>query len=158
MDDKLKKYYKWYETTYGEVVGLTELEKKADKEQLGWLKKAAPAFSYKYSSIWRHEVLDTLKYYAIPKKTEYICSIFKISRTGNSSYIARSNEKGADKVQFHTTYAFLYSSVDEAGNLKHEFVSACPTFSSADGEYRHRFISLSQYLDVRKQYATIFDK
>src|SRR5271165_121377 len=142
-DEKIQKYYKWYENTYGKIIGLPALKEKKIK----WLDTAINNFSYRFSSIWRHEVLNTMKYYAIPKKTEYICSVFKISRLGTSSY------KYTKGVQFHTTYAFLYSWIDEKNKIIHDYVAVCPTFSSADGEYRHRFITYNQFSDVYEKYV-----
>jgi hypothetical protein len=147
----IQEYYNWYEREYANVIGLGNLVKKADSEQIVGLKKLVKSFNYKYSSIWRHEVLSTLKYYIIPKKTDYICTVFKIIRKGESSFKPRKD------VEFQTIYAFLYTSYTKK-NVTHEFISSCPTFTSADGEYRHRFITLRQYLDMYQEYQKeVFD-
>jgi hypothetical protein len=144
-DKKIQKYYQWYEQEYGKVIHLDDLSKQADKRQLIWLKEAVEHFEYRLSSIWRHEVLTTMKYYVIPNKTDYICTIFKLNRF-----------RSATQSNVQTTCAFLYSSV-RAGKIIHEFVSACPTFTSADGEYRHRFITLEQYLDIYNKNKSVFE-
>lgn len=151
MDDKLRKYYKWYEDTYGSIINLKKIEDKADLDQNKWLKKAVQNFSYKYSSIWRHEILSSMRYYLFPKKTEYICTSFKITRTGESSLFKARN------IQYKTIYALLYTSVQDS-KFKFEFVSTCPTFKSADGEYRHRFITVDQVLQTRQNNLEEFEE
>lgn len=150
MDESIKKYYSWQEEEFKKVINVKQLYVKAEELKLSWLQEAL--FDPRWSSIWRHEVLGTLKYYVIPKKTEYICTWFRISRSGSTSYRAIKN------VQFHTIYAFMYSYDDPIKGLQHEFACACPTFISADGEYRHRFMSIQQYLDMREVHAYLLDK
>lgn len=150
MDESIKKYYSWQEEEFKKVINVKQLYVKAEELKLAWLQEAP--FDPRWSSIWRHEVLSTLKYYVIPKKTEYICTWFRITRSGLTSYRAIKN------VQFHTIYAFMYSYDDPIKGLQHEFACACPTFISADGEYRHRFLSIRQYLDMRKAHASLLDK
>lgn len=122
-DKKLVKYHRWYENEYARIINLESIGTNQPK----WVSESTSKFSYRFSSIWRHEVMTILKYYVVPRKLEYVCTIFKISHGINQ-----------------TTYAFLYSSVGK--DIHHEFVSICPTFTSADGEYRHRFISVVQFL------------
>lgn len=162
-DDILKEYYRWYEKTYAKVIGLNDFKKRADNLQINWLSESINEFKYEYSSIWRHEVLTNMRFYLYPKKTEYICTSFKITRKAETSIFKAKN------IQYHSIYAILYTSVsfdDSSDGLsseknnkkskksenvgkpvfKHEFVTVCPTFKSADGEYRHRFISCAQLL------------
>jgi hypothetical protein len=146
MEAKLKDYYEWYEKEYAKIINLQGAIDYADKGQIVWLKKALQQFQYRFSSIWRHEILSTMKYYVAPKKTEYICTFFKLIRP-----------KGTR--EFHTTYGFLYSYWDaKKKKLEHEFVCACPTFKSADGEYRHRFMRLEQLQQTRKEYLEAFEE
>jgi hypothetical protein len=149
MDPAIISYYKWYESQYGEVINLNRLKEKADKDQIIWLKKITENFKFPFSSIWRHEVLNNMRYYLFPKKTEQICSSFHIIRMGKSSITT------IKEVQFNTIYAMLYSSYNK--ELEFDFVSACPTFRSADGEYRHRFITYQQFLEVYQERTDAFN-
>src|ERR1700678_105498 len=152
MNDKLEKYYKWYEEQYASIINLKKLDDKADSIQNNWLKTAVQNFKYGYSSIWRHEVLSTMRYYILPKKIEYICTSFKIIRIGSSSIVKN------DDMQYHTIHAILYTSLNKQTNkLKFEFVSTSPTFKSSDGEYRHRFITFDQLLRIKSVYINVFD-
>ena len=60
---------------------------------------------------------------------EYICSVFKMSKNTTSAI-----------------YAMLYSTL-ENGQIVHKFVCYGPTFTSQDGEYRHRFLPYELFLD-----------
>lgn len=60
-----------------------------------------------------------------PKKTQYICSVFKA-------------ERGKQSVN----YAYLYSYI-EGNKVIHDYVCFSPTFMSCDGEYRYRFKKFS---------------
>lgn len=126
-----EKYYKWYESEYSKCIGLDTLVERYPNLKL---KDAVAGFEYGYSSIWRHECLANMKYFAGVRKVEYIPSIFSIVR------------KGA-KATYRTIYAFVYSYVD-GSNIKHEYIACCPTFKSMDGEYRHRFITITQFEDT----------
>ena len=100
----MDKYYRWYEKQYAEVIHLPEFKRRVEKDGPKWLNGSLKKFVVRYSSIWRHEVLDNLKYHITPKKTEQITTVFKMDRT-------RSMGKNRS-VEFHTTFAFLYSSID----------------------------------------------
>lgn len=152
MDDKLKNYYRWYESTYALDINLKKLEDKADEDQNKWLKRSVQHFQFNYSSIWRYEVLNSMRYYLFPRKTEYICTSFKITRDSKSSIISTS----LDNIQYNTIYAMLYTYIDN-DKIKFEFMSACPTFKSADGEYRHRFITVEQMFRTRNNNLAEFE-
>jgi|GEM_PF-6499815 len=151
MEDKIKNYYRWYETTYASIINLKRLEDYSNQKQITWLKEAVKNFKFPYSSIWRHEILSNMRYYITPKKTEYICSSFKITRKGESS-IAKAKD-----IQFRAIYSLLYSSF-ENDKINFEFVTSCPTYKSADGEYRHRFIKVEQMLAVHRKHISIFNE
>jgi hypothetical protein len=144
----MDKYLRWYEKQYGDVIGLSDFTKRTS----GWLEKSMKNFVFKYSSVWRHEVLDNLKYNITPKKVEQICTVFKIDR---------SQSMGKDRtVEFHTSFAFLYSHADDSrsgakGAFEHDYVCMGPTFQSSDGEYRYRFISFKQFQHVMKQFEKL---
>ncbi len=146
----IAKYYTWLKTEYIKLINIDKLAKKADLDKNVWLKKSVNNFGVAYSSIWRHENLGTMKHYLFPKKTEYICTSFKIFRTGESSVSQMKN------VYHNCIYAIMYSYMDN-NKLSFEFVSACPTFKSADGEYRHRFITVNQLCEGVKKNPKIWD-
>lgn len=151
VPDVMQKYYEYYINEYKKIIGLQGLLNHADKYP--WLREAVKNFKSMYSSIWRHEGLSILKYYIIPQKTRYICSLFKISRLGSTSLIEHPI---ADQVQYHTTYAFMYSSVNpETNELLHEFIVDGYTLISADGEYRPGFIMLEQFLNSLNAYKDV---
>ena len=138
----MDKYLRWYEKQYSEVIGLPEFTKRTS----GWLKKSMENFVFQWSSIWRHEILDNLKYHLTPRKVEQICTVFKIDR---------SKSMGKDRtVEFHTSFAFLYSHL-EGSKFVHDYVCLGPTFQSADGEYRYRFISFRQFQYRMKQFEKL---
>ena len=153
MDEKLKKYYKWYEETYSKIINLNKLENKIDDMQDKILKTSLKKFEYGVSSIWRHEVLSYIRYYAQIKDTEYICISFKISRVGDSSILK-------NKMNYYSTiYAIMYATYDEKNNkIIFEYVSSCPTFNSADGEYRHRFLKLDQIFNIYNENKEFFNE
>lgn len=146
MDRKIEEYYGWYEKEYAKAIDLSDASHQADKKQIAWLKKALKNFAFKFSSIWRYESLNTMRYYAITRKTEYICTAFKISRVYSKK-----------KQMYNTTYAFLYSYLGKNNKLVHDFVCTCPTFKSADGEYRHRFIPYEQIMQVHKEFLKAYE-
>jgi hypothetical protein len=143
MDEKVKRYYKHYESQFADIIGLESLESKAKDKKLDWLVDACKRFGYPYSSIWRYENLANMKYLVPLRKTDYICTVFKISRTWA-------------KTQSITTYAIMYSHID-GKQVNHDYVAISPTYKSADGEYRHRFIPVQQLLNHRKQHAEMYD-
>lgn len=150
---KLLKYNYWYVDTFLQSTNVPDFTKRVQK--INWLKDslknmfvkdlkvASPVY---YGSIWRHEILDNLKFYITPKKTENIVTVFKMDRT---------KSLGHDRsAEFHTTFAFLYST-EENGKIEHQYVCLGPTFQSADGEYRRRFISYKQFRYVLSQYKEL---
>lgn len=161
MTDKsrVNAYYRWYEKQYNIIVGIDELKKTATEKNLPTISKSCDNFHTPFSSIWRHESMGNLKYIASPRKTEYIITVFKIARRNKD-------------LQYQTSYAFLYtyidvdiiqsfksapSSKDYSKFIHHEFTSFSPTYKSADGEYRHRFLPIKQLQTHRKNHINIFD-
>lgn len=145
----LNKYYRWYEKQYAEVIKLPEYRRRVDKADVKWLQGSLKQFEYRYSSIWRSEVLDNLKYHITPRKTEQITTVFKIDRV---------RSLGKDRsVEFHTTYAFLYSH-NERGKTIHDYVCIAPTLQSADGEYRQSFISFKQFSYYVEHFNEVIEK
>lgn len=138
FSEKTKKYHKFYEDTFKEAIGIKNLEIIGTNKKLPWLKNAARNIKIKYGSIWRNESMETMKYGCIPNKTNYICTIFSITRKGKSSI---EPIKG---IHYSTTHSFLYTTCRE-NKLYHEFICTATTLTSADGEYRSRFISYDQY-------------
>jgi hypothetical protein len=143
MDDKIKRYYKYYENQFANIIGLPRLETIAKNKNLEWLEKAVQNFGYPWSSIWRYENLANMKYLVPLRKTDYICTVFKISR----KWV---------KKQTITTYAVMYSHVD-GRKIIHDYVAISPTYRSADGEYRHRFVPVQQLVDHRNKNVDIYD-
>lgn len=146
-----KEYNEWYRSTYAKTINLKRLETEADNKQLVWLKNAVKNFCYNRSSLWRMEVLHTLKYFIIPKKTEYICVSFKIFRKAETSIIPITSK--TEELLYNIIYSVMYVSYD-GKDLKYDYVVNGPTFSSADGEYRHRFITYEQVLWVCERFKT----
>jgi hypothetical protein len=148
---KMEKYHKWYINTYKEDIHFSEFQERI--KEYNWLKDSLNLFYVQddniispiyFSSIWRHEVLNNLKIYITPKKTEHITTVFKMDRT---------QTMGHDRsVEFHTTFAFLYST--EEG---HEYICLGPTYQSADGEYRERFITFKQFQDVMNHFEKLVE-
>jgi len=53
-----------------------------------------------------------------------------------------------------SSYAYLYSEYDSGLNkFTPKFITTCPTFMSADGEYRHRLITYEQFDGVMREWA-----
>lgn len=153
---KLASYYAHYEKEYGSVIGLPELSKLLQSNGFTWLRAAADKFSFAKSSIWRHENMANLKYLIVPTKIDQICTAFKITRTST------------------TTYALLYSHIEEHSKsskspksskssksskkrVVHDYVALSPTYKSADGEYRHRFVPVQQIVNHKKTYSELYD-
>ena len=142
MDEKVKQYHKYYENQFSEIIGLPKLRKIAIEKKQSWLSDAVDRFDFRYSSIWRYENLATMKYLMPVRKTDFICTVFKISRL-------------LKKIQTITSYAVMYSHVDE-NKIIHDYVAISPTYKSADGEYRHRFLPVSQVLKHRQDNSDIY--
>jgi hypothetical protein len=136
-------YYHWFEQEYANCINFQNLQSLLESKKIGpQIRSSAKKLKYKFSSIWRYDVLFTMRYYTVFRKTDYAVTMFKIFRPGTNSIAGVSN------MQFQTIYATLYSFRDDASQntYQHDMVSVCPTFSSADGEFRHRFITVSQFL------------
>ncbi len=125
------KYYKWYESEYSKCVHLDTLAERHPQ-----VAALAKGFEHGYSSIWRHECLANMKYFAGLRKIEYNVTALSIHRQQT-------------KAAYRTIYGFIYSYF-EKGKPVHEYVSSCPTFKSMDGEYRHRFITVHQFNESMK--------
>lgn len=154
--EKLKEYFHWYIEEFLKLIKFDDFKRQIKKNN--WLYESLNNIGFKdyntiapvlYGSIWRYEILDNLKFYITPKKTENIVTIFKMDR-GKSLGKDRS-------VEFHTTFAFLYS-VEENGKIEHQYLCLGPTFQSADGEYRRRFISYRQFKYLLNKYEELITK
>ena len=114
----IRDYAKWYEKEWAKCVGLEQVPES--------LKKAVENFQYRFSSIWRHECLFNMRYFAQIRKTEYDAVVFTVLR--------RSSD-----VVFKTNYAYAYIYEQP------EYVCMAGTFKSMDGEYRYRWITYEQF-------------
>lgn len=130
----MDKYTKWYIDEYHKISGKSQLIKHVDKK---WFEKAInkPLF---LRGLFRHEALDILRNEVIPSKTQYICTVFKISRG-----------------DFQTSYAYLYSTYLKK-NIKHRYICIGPTYQSCDGEYRKGFIKYEQMEWLHGKYKKAF--
>jgi hypothetical protein len=55
-------------------------------------------------------------------------------------------------------YGFLYSEWDSLSKqYTHKFICSSPTYTSADGEYRHRIIPYSQLRAIQNRFRNVFD-
>jgi hypothetical protein len=151
IDDKVKKnkYYEWYEKQYSECIGLPALVKISEEKKLTWIGDAVKNFTHLYSSIWRHENLNVMKFYAIPDKTNSICAVFKARRRGESSILETRGR------EYKTSYGFLYCDVD-GDKIIPRFICLSSTYNSADGEYRFRFIPFEQFIYAFDLFGEIF--
>lgn len=159
--EKLFKYYKWYEQQYGQITGLDQLQK--DKRLPNWLHVSLKKFPYPFSSIWRHNVLEILKYTMLTRKTEYICTIFRMSRLIKIPSKDRT-------IMFSSNYGYLYSYIapkevkkmstshSTQSQINHEYMCTSPTFRSCDGEYRHRFLQYKQIMRIYKKNMDVFEQ
>jgi len=93
----------------------------------------------KVSHIYRliHPIQKTKKLMSM--SGEYLCSVFKMERNGTTAI-----------------YAILYS-LFEKGEIVHKFICTGPTFSSHDGEYRHRLLPFD-VLQERMELPEISEK
>jgi hypothetical protein len=132
-------YKEWYHKTFSAIIGLDKAVKYATNKKLTYLQNAISNFQFRFSSLWRYETLANMRYLAPVKKLGYITTTFKISRKKHSAI-----------------YGFLYSSI-QSGKFVHEFVCHSPTYVSADGEYRHRFIPYKQLLYVKSTNNMFFE-
>lgn len=81
--------------------------------------------------------LQTLRYSCIVSPVDTICTVYSMT---------------FDNIK--TSYIYLYSEHDAAtGKFTHKFITTCPTFASADGEYRHRFIPYHQFEAIMREWA-----
>lgn len=124
--DAQKKYYEWYEKEYAKCIHLDTLAER--HPQVADLTRG---FDYGYSSIWRHECLASMKYFAGLRKIEYCVTALSIHRQQT-------------KAAYRTIYGFIYTYFEKDKPI-HEYIACCPTFKSMDGEYRHRFINTHQF-------------
>lgn len=129
-------YGKWYEKQWASCVQLPELVKNT---QFTFLKDWVDRFHYRFSSIWRHECLFNMRYFAQIRKTEYDVVVCKVFR--------RITAKDTEPA-FKTNYAFIYIYENEP-----EYVCLAGTFKSMDGEYRYRWITYEQFDRMYGKYA-----
>jgi len=64
---------------------------------------------------------------------------------------------GARHKETYAIYAFVYSTWN-GKDYTHHYVCACPTYTSQDGEYRHRVIPYDQYLALQEKYVDVYDE
>lgn len=138
-----EEYYRWYEKTYSEITGLNKLK-------IPGFQEIVQNFEYRYSSIWRQNTLELMRYFVIPLKTDFICTSFKITRKGSSSLYRNVN------VQYNSIYAIMYSSYND-NNFNFEFAVSGSTYKSMDGEYRHGFIKVNILLEFLKKEKSFID-
>lgn len=125
---------------YKKMIHLDKLETYANEYKLKWLSESIQNMRFEYSSIRRCECLNTINCVVLPDKIEYICAVFRIDRKGSSSIIPIEGKV------YSVIIAILYISVTDSGDFEYELVTISPTFSSADGEYRHHLITFNQIL------------
>jgi hypothetical protein len=128
------KYNVWYEAEYAKCVHLSNL---TGYKNFPFLRKWVESFQYQFSSIWRHECLSNMRYFAMVRKDDYTVTTFNIHR--------RKSPKSEQ--HYRTTYAFMYSHFED-GKPVMDYISTGPTFKSMDGEYRHRFITWHQFIST----------
>lgn len=81
--------------------------------------------------------LQTLRYSCVIQPDGLICTVYSMT---------------VDKTR--SSYAYVYSDHDKATDkFTHKYITTCPTFGSADGEYRHRMIPYEQFEQVMKEWA-----
>lgn len=129
-------YGKWYEKQWANCINLHKL---AENTQFPFLKDWVDKFHYRFSSIWRHECLFNMRYFAQIRKTEYDVVICKVFRR-----ITINDKEPA----FKTNYAFIYIYENEP-----EYVCLAGTYKSMDGEYRYRWITYEQFDRIYKTYT-----
>lgn len=147
-DKKIQDYYQWYEKEYLKSIQIDKLRNYAEKQESDLKKRVNHAidnFQFGISSIFRHEILNVMRFYVPVRKADYICTVFRISRPDV-----------VQKIDYQTAYGFLYSHL-EKDKLVHDYVCSTGTFRSADGEYRHRFITLRQFQQMYKKNANTVD-
>lgn len=137
VDSRMAEAYgKWYEKQWADCVNLPKL---AENTQFPFLKDWVDKFHYRFSSIWRHECLFNMRYFAQIRKTEYDVVVCKVFRR-----ITSDDKEPA----FKTNYAFIYIYENEP-----EYVCLAGTYKSMDGEYRYRWITYEQFDRMHKRYA-----
>ena len=75
-----------------------------------------------------------IRYNYLFNKINTITTVFKVTRDKTSAI-----------------YAFLFSEVNE-NKIDHKFVSTGPTFTSMDGEYRHKTIPMEKIYEIFEYY------
>lgn len=124
----MNEYNRWCEKQFAEISGLDKALQKYQQTDKFWMVEALKSFQFRYSSIWRHEKANLMKYICPIKKQDYIITCFKLASKSDLS----------DNV----CYAMLYSEIKEE-KVNHCFICCSPTFNSADGEFRNSFIPFS---------------
>lgn len=158
-EKKLKAYTDWAESEYLIIVDPSRLKEFAVKNKISWLSSSLTHFNPILGNFWRYASLMNLTYLLPVKKYEYSTTVMSISRKKSFSGTFRK-AKGKQTIQFHTNYAFLYSSRDDGGsdgNFHFDYLSMGHTFKSADGEYRYRFIPVAQFNEVYTRHAHVIE-
>ncbi len=118
-----------------------------------------PKGQYKFieknsSNLHRTRMYENLK--KIHHTDIYVVTIFKMSvNTAQVNKLQFSDLQGdptrEDNVVFeYINYCYLYSHVAD-GVVKHEYVCLSPSYTSADGEFRHRFVPFEQTTHIHEQ-------
>ena len=141
-EDKISKYYEWYEKSYYKIANIGTLKEKykENKDVINLIDK----IYYKLSVITRYDNLLYLKTILSTKKTEYIITLFKAKKTIN-------------KIEYFTNYSILYSYKDK-NNFTHDYVSTATPFLSADGEYRNRLVPIGQTMKIVNDNKQLFNE
>lgn len=145
-DAKLKEYRQWLESEYLKILDLGRLKEFSINKKIAWLSESITHYNPLAGNMWRFTSLSNLTYLLPVKRYEYITTVMSISR--KKSFTGSHQKKST--VQFHTNYAFLYSTSDEF-----TYLSMGHTFKSADGEYRYRFIPVSQFTEMYSYFTDI---
>lgn len=141
MDEKTHlDFDNWYIKNYKETIGLKEAVKKYKKNKI-WVAANLENIKIGYSSIWRNHILMMLNSSTFPKKIEYITTVFNLQRKNQN-----------------INYGMMYTWMDDHKKFQNEYIAIGPTYKSADGEYRARFIPYNQIMDFINNNRKHFDK
>lgn len=136
-EDKLEKYYKWYNNEYNKISNIpSQLE---------------PKFKEGFSSIWKHDEMFTMKYYCYLHRLGMEGVAVRLLRTGLSSIKPNKN------IQYNSIIGYFYYTVSDKGKPDLKYICFGFTFNSADGEYRPFVTSYDQLKQHIKQNSDIFE-
>lgn len=124
------------------------LETIADEEILSTISTVFD--NIKHTTYARMDVVGNYFIYNLRHmKSVYSCTAFKSTRTSDGS-------------QTSCIYAYLYTKSGnmisgDASSILHRFIVCSPTFTSQDGEFRHRFISFDAFCKAREKHAQVVE-